>query len=89
MSDISPQGAAKEIIPGRRGALITASDSDVLIYPSRAILVGTAGDLKVRFVGGDVVVIPSNIVSALPELPIAVDMIYATGTTASEILSLW
>ena len=89
MSDIGALGGAKEIIPGRRGALITPSDSDVFTNTTRAVIVGTAGDLKVRFIGGDVIIIPSSIVNAMVELPIAVDMIYSTGTAASEILALW
>jgi hypothetical protein len=66
--------------------LITASDTAQLRYTTRAIRVGGAGDLRVKTVAGDDVVIPS--VLAGETLPIMCTMVYSTNTTASSIMGM-
>lgn len=69
------------------GEPVTLSDTAVLNPPSRAVYVGTAGDLKVRMAGDG----KSITLTAVPGgtlLPLCADMFYSTGTTASTILVL-
>ncbi len=69
--------------PAIGGFAITPDDTD-LAAPTRAIWVGTAGDLRVTFVNGDVAVFES----ASGLLPIAVRRVWSTGTTADAIVGL-
>ena len=89
MTGLHPGAAGLEVIPARFGALITPNDATVFAHPTRAVIVGTTGTLEVRFLSGQVVIIPENIVGSLVHLPICVDKILNTNTTASEILVLW
>lgn len=63
----------------------TPDDGADLPATTRAVWVGGAGDLAVRMASGDDVVIPT----ATGMLPIRVDRILATGTTASGVVALW
>jgi hypothetical protein len=66
------------------GAAITASDSTVL--SPGVLYIGTTGDVNVRTkIGTDLVF--SNVGDA-SFLPVLVDMVYSTNTTASDILIL-
>lgn len=70
------------------GAAVTKSDATVLDPPTRGIYVGGAGDVAVRFASGqNSVTIPS--VPAGTILPIAVDKVLSTGTTATGMVALW
>lgn len=62
---------------------ITPSDSALFAQPTRAIQVGTAGDIKVMGVNDTVAVVLSGVTAG--DHPYAVTRIYATGTTASGI----
>lgn len=66
---------------------ITANNSTVLDPPARAIYVGGTGDLAVRMAGDATtpifVAVPAGTV-----LPISVDKVLATGTTATGIVGL-
>lgn len=66
--------------------LITPSDTDNLQYVTRAIRVGTAGDLAVLTVAGQVVTIPDCLSGEV--LPIQVQKVYSTNTTASGIMGM-
>lgn len=89
MWNVPATGAAIETIPARAGKMVTPSDSDELNPPTRTLIVGGSGDLAVEFVTGGQVTIPASVVGAMPELPIAVRKVLATGTTATDILALW
>lgn len=72
--------------PARSAAEVTFNDSS-LIDPTRAIYVGSTGNVKVDFVDGSTVTFSS--VSAGTLLPIRVNKIYSTGTTATDIIALY
>ncbi|HQS65375.1 hypothetical protein [Acidovorax sp.] len=68
-------------------AVITASDTE-RIKATRALWVGSAGDVKVDMVGdGQSVVLSGVQVGTL--LPIVVTRVYATGTTATNLVALY
>lgn len=65
---------------------VTPSDSDQLTPPSRAVYVGGAGDLAVQMAGGGTATFVG--VAAGATLPLCVDKVLATGTTATSVLLL-
>ena len=64
------------------GAAVTASDSIVL--QAGVLFVGTGGDVNVRTRQGTALLFV-NVANAT-FLPVVVDMVYTTNTTASDIL---
>lgn len=66
------------------GASVTKSDSTVL-QPG-VLFIGTGGDVAVRTRMGDDLTF-ANVADA-SFLPVVVDMVYSTGTAASDILIL-
>lgn len=69
----------------RGGAAVTPSDS--LTFPSaRALYIGVSGDVRVDFAEGGV----NILLKAAPAgiLPVQVTRVYATGTTATDIVRL-
>jgi hypothetical protein len=75
----------RETYPAQDVELITPSDSEV-IEPTREIEVTVSGDLRVRTLRGRDITIPAAIVTDGWRKVLSVDMIYATGTTATGIL---
>ena len=73
--------------PARNALVITPDDNNDLAKSSRAVYIGTSGDLKVDMVGGNTAVV----FTALPVgiMPIRVSRIYSTDTPADNIVSLW
>jgi len=51
------------------------------------LYVGSAGNLRVQTVGGDDVTF--NNINTGAFIPVQIVKVYATGTTASNILALW
>lgn len=72
--------------PARNAAAVTPNDSTDLANDSRALYVGGAGDISIVTVGGDTVTLSS--VPAGAVLSIMVRRVRATGTTATNIVSL-
>lgn len=73
--------------PATNAVLITPSDSVDLVNVSRAVYVGTGGNMKVTMADSGTVLftgVPSG-----TTLPIRVSRIHATTTTASTILNLF
>ena len=62
---------------------VTPDDSVELRFVTRAIRVGTGGDLAVKSVGGEIVIIPD--VLSGETVPVMAVKVYSTGTTASGI----
>lgn len=65
---------------------VTKSDTTEYAVPSRAVYVGGAGDLAVRMAGGGSVTFVG--VPAGVTLPICVNQVLSTGTSATSILLL-
>ena len=73
--------------PARRAVAVTPADDTPLVQVTRAIYVGTTGDLAVEMADGDDVVFAAVPGGTL--LPVRVARILATGTSAGAILALW
>lgn len=71
------------IFQGSVQSAVTPSDDTVLT--AGALFIGTAGDVKLKLIGSSTVLIYKNIQDGT-YLPLKVDMVYATGTTASDII---
>ena len=77
---------ADATVSASRAAAVTLSDSTV-IENTRALFIGSAGDLKVTMSdGGDVTF---SGLSAGFILPVQVSKVWATGSTASLVLALY
>ena len=71
--------------PAINAAEVTPDDAADLSVTARALWVGGAGDVVVITAGGDQVAFAG----ASGMLPVRVDRVLATGTTASQIVALW
>ena len=80
-----PSANADATAPAYDVATITPSDSTVFSQ-TRGLYIGGGGNLKVRSLLGQTVTFTN--VQAGSILPIQVDMVYSTDTTASGIVSL-
>ena len=76
-----------------RAASVTTSDTANIPSVSGGtnngcvLYVGSAGNLRVQTVGGDDVTF--NNINTGAFIPVQIVRVYATGTTASNILALW
>lgn len=80
----SPSGRES---PAAHAFAITPSDSDELETETRAIYVGNGGAIKVKMAGGETVTfsgVPTGTV-----LPISVDQVFTTDTSASGLVGLY
>ena len=73
--------------PAGNAAAVTLHDSNTLTPPSRALYVGGAGNLKVTLAGGTTVTFSS--VPAGTVLPVRASVCWSTGSTASNVVSLY
>ena len=72
----------------RRAATITPSDAEVFPEPTRGLYIGSAGTIRVRHADDDTVQdYPVLVAGAV--YPWSVDMVHATGTTATPIVGQW
>ena len=71
--------------PAVEAADVTPSDTQDLPVTTRALWVGGAGDVAVRMAGGT----DNVFVNVSGLLPIRVDRVRATGTTAASIVAVW
>lgn len=69
-------------------ALVTPNDSADLAVTPRALLVGTAGTLKVTTAGGETLILPQSVVENVV-IGLRVTRVHATDTTATDIVALW
>ncbi len=72
--------------PATNGAVVTPSDSTDLGFTTRAIYIGTGGNLQVQMANGPVLF--TNL-QAGQVLPIRASRIYNALTTAANIVALW
>ena len=73
--------------PAREAVVVVPSDTVDLGNTSRSIYVGTGGDVAVHMVGESVPVVFKAVPVGV--LPVRVDRVLATGTTALNIVALW
>lgn len=71
--------------PAKRGVIVTPADGTVLDPPTRALYIGGTGNINVRMVDGMDLLL-SNVPVGI--LPLRVDKVYATNTTATLIAAL-
>tara|TARA_R100000152_G_C6700123_1_gene129833 strand:- start:258 stop:569 length:312 start_codon:yes stop_codon:yes gene_type:complete len=71
----------------KKSEAVTKSDSTVYTEASNALYVGGAGNVKVRTSAGQAVTFTA--VAAGTTIPVSVDMVYSTGTTATNMNLLW
>ena len=74
----SPPEYAQEIAP---------SDAAALPFVTRALYVGGAGDVALRLMGGAEVTLRNMQAGSL--IPIRIDRVKASGTTATGLIGLW
>ena len=86
MPDIYDDRSSGLESPGYNAATITPSDGTDLAISSRALYVGTAGDVTVTMVGGATLTLKSVPVGILP---LRVARVHATGTSAGDIVAIW
>jgi hypothetical protein len=85
MTTIRP--AAGSSAPASEAYAITPSNSTDLSVPTRGIYVGVTGDLKVDMVEAGTVTFKGLAAGLIH--PISAKRIYATGTTATDILGVY
>jgi len=84
---------AYQKLQGRRALLVTPSDTDEIPAVTGGtnngcvLYIGTPGNVRVKTVGGDDVTFTG--VYAGQFFPVQVIQVFATGTTAGEIVALW
>lgn len=74
------------ITPGREFTAITPNDSTDLTKPTRGILVGTEGNLRIHDLKGNAITLP-NLAAGIIH-PIQAKRVLATSTTASNIIGV-
>jgi len=73
--------------PALHLALVTPNNTQDLTFFARALIIGGSGTLKVTTVGGETLTLP-----ALPDgyrLDARIRRVWATGTTATDIVAMW
>lgn len=80
---MTSHATASVTAPATIGFAITPADSD-LATPARALWIGTQGHVRVTLVGlGDVI-----LKNAVGLVPVSVKRVWATNTTAADIVGL-
>lgn len=86
MLDIFEDRSSSLESPAYDAAPITPDDGNDLPIASRAVYIGTPGDLAATLVGGATVTfrnVPAGI------LPLRIARVLATGTTAADLVAVW
>lgn len=73
--------------PGEHAAAITPHDTNVLTNTTRGIYVGVTGNVKVTMIGGETVTFAGLAAGVIH--PIAAQIIWSAGTTATSIIGVW
>lgn len=76
-----------DVSPVTNAVAVTPHNTNELSYVSRALYVGTGGDIAVTMQDSGSVTFVDVPTGTL--LPIRVKIVKATGTTASDIVALW
>lgn len=83
-------GGFDQIAPAGSGAAVTPNDSNTLGYWARALYVGGAGDIKMDVIDPVTRKAAAVTFTAVPAgtiLPWKTNKVYATGTTATSIVT--
>jgi hypothetical protein len=72
--------------PIENAATVTPDDANDLADTTRALFVGTGGNLRVTLVSGDIVTFPN---AGAGWHPLRVNRIWSTGTTATDIVGCY
>lgn len=73
--------------PPEHAIVVLPDDQQALAVVTRALFIGTGGDVAVRMFGGETVTL-ANVPSGTL-LPLRVDYVFATGTTADNLIGFW
>jgi hypothetical protein len=87
MTDTFKTFARSLTSPPEHAAGIVPDDAADLPHVTRALYVGGAGDVALRLMSGDEVVLRGLQAGCL--IPIRVDRVRASGTTATGLVGLW
>jgi len=80
---LQPDGAN----PALGAALVTLADSDLPVLGARALYVGSSGNVRVTTAFGDDVVFTGVLAGSI--LPVSVNRVWLTNTTAGNIVALY
>lgn len=83
----APYLTADATVSARRANAVVTSDTVIYDQPTRGLYVGSGGNVTVEMVSGGIVTFTNIIAGTL--LPIQVDRIYSTGTTATNLVALY
>lgn len=83
----APYLTADATVSARRAVAVTTSDTVVYDQPTRAIYIGGSGNLRVDMVSGGTVTFIG--LTSGTVLPIQAERIYATSTTATNLIALY
>lgn len=72
--------------PADNAFAVTPNDSTDLTTTARALYIGSTGNVKVTTAGGDTVTFSSAAAGTI--IPMRVQRVFSTGTTATNILAL-
>ena len=86
MEDPFKNQAPSLTAPASHGEAITPSDTAGLSTPTRAIYIGSGGDLAVEMLGGQMLTFRSMQGGVF--YPLRVVKVFATGTTATDIVGI-
>lgn len=87
MTDTFKTFARSLTSPPEHAAEIAPDDAADLPHVTRALYVGGAGDVALRLMSGDAVILRGLQAGCL--IPIRVDRVLASGTTATGLVGLW
>ena len=73
--------------PASNAFVVTPADGSNLTHAARALFVGGAGDVKVDTLGGDTVTFTGVLAGSI--LPVRILKVYATGTTATNLVAVY
>lgn len=73
--------------PAANAAAVTPHDTNELTDVTTRLFIGGAGNLKVTMMSGVDVTLTGVLAGSI--LPLRVRRVYATGTTATNIVALW
>jgi len=86
MQDVFADHAVGLTAPATRPETITPSDAVELAYATRGLYIGQTGNVRLKTTSGDIVTLANMQAGIL--YPIRVIQVFATGTTASDLVGL-